>query len=59
MKMMLIRRAATIEEMIRMLLLMISKNNKGEEVKPMIFPCVDDARFNQKKKEKKNTGKER
>ena len=32
---------------------MISKNNKGEEVKAMIFPCVDDARFNQKKKEKK------
>ena len=59
MKMMLIRRAATIEEMIRMLLLMISKNNKGEEVKAMIFPCVDDARFNQKKKEKKKTGKER
>ena len=59
MKMMLIRRAATIEEMIRMLLLMISKNNKGEEVKAMIFPCVDDARFNQKKKEKKRQGKER
>ena len=38
---------------------MISKNNKGEEVKAMIFPCVDDARFNQKKKEKKKTGKER